>query len=159
MTVTTTTVIETESLIIGFGNESRGDDAAGPEVARRIAALELPNVRVLVAHQLTPELAEPLSTAERAYFVDARCEELGSAAESPIERIEPSEAGSFASHSLSPAQLLALSQVLYGRAPRAWMVAVDAVQFHAAEPLSPSARRRVDEAVAALKESIFEESR
>jgi len=44
-------------LLIGYGNELRGDDAIGPLVARALAELRLPGTQVLALTQLTPELA------------------------------------------------------------------------------------------------------
>src|SRR5690242_2835552 len=58
-------------VVIGYGNDIRGDDAAGPLAARAVAAWGAPGVRALAAHQLTPELAEALAAAELAIFVDA----------------------------------------------------------------------------------------
>src|ERR1043165_3956952 len=58
-------------LVIGYGNELRGDDAAGPEVARSIAELQLPGVEVLVRPILTPELADNVAQAATVIFVDA----------------------------------------------------------------------------------------
>ena len=50
-------------LVIGYGNELRGDDGAGIMVARRIAENPPPGVRSIVARQLTPELADELAYA------------------------------------------------------------------------------------------------
>jgi hydrogenase maturation protease len=62
---------QTEWLVIGHGNELRGDDGAGPSVARAVASWHLPGVRTLAVHQLTPELAEDLAQTKRVVFVDA----------------------------------------------------------------------------------------
>jgi Ni,Fe-hydrogenase maturation factor len=61
----------TEILIIGYGNTLRGDDGAGQRVAEMVSEWGLDEVRSLSVHQLTPELAEPISTAKLAIFVDA----------------------------------------------------------------------------------------
>ena len=60
-----------DALVIGYGNTLRGDDGIGPAVAEAVAALGLPGVRVIVAHQLTPELAADLADAQLVVFVDA----------------------------------------------------------------------------------------
>jgi Ni,Fe-hydrogenase maturation factor len=59
------------ALVIGYGNDLRGDDAAGPRVAELIGARELPGVRAIASRQLTPDLAEQLARADLAVFVDA----------------------------------------------------------------------------------------
>ncbi len=44
-------------LVLGYGNELRGDDGLGPLVARTVADANIPGVRVLTARQLLPEFA------------------------------------------------------------------------------------------------------
>jgi hydrogenase maturation protease len=58
-------------LVIGYGNSLRSDDEAGCRVADLVASWELPYVRSLTVHQLTPELAEPIAQSELTIFVDA----------------------------------------------------------------------------------------
>jgi Ni,Fe-hydrogenase maturation factor len=58
--------LQSAILVIGYGNELRGDDAIGQWVARAVAA-----------HQLTPELAEDLAHTDYAVFVDAYRAEAG----------------------------------------------------------------------------------
>jgi hydrogenase maturation protease len=150
-----------QQLVIGYGNEQRGDDAAGPEVARRIAALSLPNVLAIETQQLTPELAESIAAAARVFFVDAcpeetRHEPLGAIA-TPLA---PSEDGDFVTHSLRPEHILALAKLLYGRAPPAWLVAIESSAFAPNEPLSPAVLPKIDRAAAYLLQELQrEESR
>ena len=66
-----------EALVIGYGNELRGDDAAGPRVAAAVEQWQLPGVRVLILHQLTPELADPIASSGLVIFVDAALEAEG----------------------------------------------------------------------------------
>ena len=58
------------TLIVGYGNDLRSDDGAGVIVARKVAVL-WPQARVIVVHQLTPELAEDIAMAGKVIFVDA----------------------------------------------------------------------------------------
>src|ERR1035441_10847597 len=58
-------------LVIGYGNTLRRDDGVGPRVADAVAALALPGVHALACPLLTPELADPVSRARVAIFVDA----------------------------------------------------------------------------------------
>jgi hypothetical protein len=53
--------VETEILVIGYGNTLRGDDGVGPRVAEAIEELNLPGVRTLVCQLLTPEFADPIA--------------------------------------------------------------------------------------------------
>ena len=143
-----------EILVIGYGNEIRGDDGAGLRVAEAIEALHLPGVRVIACHQLTPDLAEPLAEARAAFFADARPAAEGA----PIEvfSVLPETKGGFSLHRGSPAGLLALAQALYGRSPPAWCVAIPAVDFDLGETLTETARHGVAAAVAAIKERVAE---
>ncbi len=59
-------------LVIGYGNTLRGDDGVGQLVAVAVSKWQLPGVIALERHQLTAELAEPLSRAAIAIFVDSQ---------------------------------------------------------------------------------------
>ena len=60
-------------LVIGVGNPLRGDDGLGWHAAEHLRErlVEL-HATVTSCHQLIPELAEPVSRAERVIFIDAR---------------------------------------------------------------------------------------
>jgi hydrogenase maturation protease len=139
-------------LVIGFGNECRGDDALGPEIARRMEQRRLPNVRTAAIHQLTPELAAELSLVERAVFVDARVGD----GDGPVvvESISPDDANSLASHTGDPAALLALAQIIFGRAPQAWLVTIAGERFEPGDPLSETALCRAHEATQRVEELL-----
>jgi len=53
-------------LVIGYGSELRGDDAAGPTAARRLRSTGL---SALDVHQLTPEIAERSAAARVVFFL------------------------------------------------------------------------------------------
>src|SRR5262245_16832288 len=70
-----------EVMVLGYGNTLRRDDAVGPLVAEAVSRWGRPDVVALAVPQLVPELAEPLSRARLAIFVDAAltgkvCEQL-----------------------------------------------------------------------------------
>ena len=60
-----------KKLVLACGNTLRGDDGVGWAIA---ALLEddpaLEDVEVVASHQLTPEMAEPISRTETVVFVD-----------------------------------------------------------------------------------------
>lgn len=134
-----------QTLVIGFGNEWRSDDALGPVVARQIDALRLPNVRVLVVHQLTPELAEIIAIEEQVFFVDA-CR-IAQTEPIVITQVESEGASLHVTHVFDPRSLLALSRVLYNRTPRAWTVTIDGMDFSPGEGLSDLADQHAKMAV------------
>ena len=123
-------------LVIGYGNELRGDDGVGPAVARAVEGWGLPGVTAVASHGLTPELAEPISLADTVAFVDAR---VGGEAVEVFE-LGPGAASGIG-HASEPRWLLALSEALWGRGPRAWLVTVPGIDFGMGERLSERAAR------------------
>jgi hydrogenase maturation protease len=126
----------TPFLVIGYGSELRGDDAVGRHVARQAAGWRRPEVRALSVHQLTPELAEPLSEADVAVFVDASADGVAGAVQ--LRRLDAAP-GAAPGHTSDPRWLLALTEALYGRRPEAWLVTVPASSFGLGEGLSAAA--------------------
>lgn len=109
------------NVVIGYGNRLRGDDGFGPLAAELVAARHLPEFQVIVAHQLGPEHAEPLSEAEQVIFFDA--EIAGEPGTLRATAIAPKEMSCCAiAHHIGPANLLALAQTAYGRAPAAAII-------------------------------------
>jgi len=141
-----------ETLVIGYGNPLRGDDAVGPRVAAVVARWRLPSVRVLIVHQLTPELAADLGEASRAIFIDAApAADLPVADLRPLAAQPPTEHPSPLGHAASPEELLALTRALYGHAPESWWGLVPAEDFRVGEPLSPRARHEARRLLRALR--------
>ncbi|MGD1277791.1 MAG: hydrogenase maturation protease [Tepidisphaeraceae bacterium] len=131
---------ESPVLIIGYGNALRGDDGAGPEAARRLKA-SLPRrwASVLTAHQLLPEMAEPLSRAQWAIFIDADCRlQPGRIRRRRVRIVQPTVAD--AAHQQGPEGILRLARDLYGRCPRALLYGVGAASFAYEQALSPPVR-------------------
>ena len=131
-------------LIIGYGNDLRGDDAAGRVAADTIAALHLPDVTVLSVHQLTPELAPILAQAHEAVFLDA---DVSGCQVVRVTHVLPQTDGQYASHVATPWALLALARAVYGRSPDSWLISIPAIDFTLGAPLSPQARDGVVQAV------------
>jgi hydrogenase maturation protease len=137
-------------LIIGYGNPLRGDDGLGWHVAGSLRLLlEEPRIKVLACHQLTPELAESISKADMAIFVDAAsCGEPGSLM---CQEVHPQEPASSAfTHHGTPPALLFSAERLYGSAPEAWLFSVPGESFDLAETLSPAVAAAVPRVVEAV---------
>lgn len=58
-------------VIIGCGNELRGEDAFGVDVLKKLQKLDLPRTKLIFTHQLTPEIALDLLDASEVIFIDA----------------------------------------------------------------------------------------
>jgi len=135
-------------LVIGYGSDLRGDDAAGQCAAREVASWRVPHVEVLALHQLTPELAASLAATDRAIFLDAH-----SAADGPavrVRRIFPNTPNIHVGHASEPQAALALAESAFGRAPEAWWVTIPALDFSFGAALSLVAERGVADALEAI---------
>lgn len=128
------------AVVLAYGNPLREDDGVAWAVAERVRELD-PGLNVLTVHQLTPELAEVLSEAESAVFVDARVGETPG--ELSIALIEPVERRPGMTHTIGPETLLFYSLRLFGRAPRGALVTVTGERFGMGQGLSPAAARAV----------------
>jgi hydrogenase maturation protease len=126
------------TLIIGYGNSTRGDDGIGRVAAERLAEeMSNPDVRILACQQLALELAPELSQVDRVILIDAVRD--GAAGRVRVERIEPTVlAPEPFSHQLDPAVLVECTRTLYGRCPETWLVSVAGESFGFSDQLSAS---------------------
>ena len=144
------------TLIIGYGNPIRGDDGIGCHAARLLEQhfWNDPDVEVVAAQQLTPEMADDISQRDFVLFLDA------SSGQPPgtIKRVtispEPGPCGF--SHQLTPSSLLSAAEQLYGDAPYAMCITMAGSSFELGHKLSkiasdcmPNLLRLATEAVAA----------
>jgi hydrogenase maturation protease len=132
-------------LVIGYGNTLRGDDAAGQRVAQVVSSWNTPGLTSMAVHQLTADLAEPLSKVDLVIFLDAKV----ARDEDPVDvkLLEPSISAGSVGHTSDPRSLLALASAVFGRSPLAWLVSVPAVDFAVREGLSPTASRGTADAL------------
>jgi len=133
-----------EFLVIGYGNELRGDDGVGPKVAAAVEALHLPGVRTLICQQLSPEHAEPVSQARRVVFVDAA---VDAPREVQLRKLEPADSSQLMAHAADPRTMLALARDIFGHCPEAWWLTIPAEHTGFTEELSPSVQRGLKEAI------------
>ena len=136
-------------LVLGYGNELRRDDGAGPAVARAVALASWPGVRAEAVHQLLPEHSVWVAGADRVVFVDAAVAGDGGVL---CRRLEPApdRAQGFG-HACDPAGLLALARHVHGRLPQAWLVTIPARDLAIGEGLSPEVEGAVASAVEAIQ--------
>jgi hydrogenase maturation protease len=136
--------IETDLLIIGYGNTLRGDDGVGPRVAEAVGHLRLPGVRTLICPLLTPELADPIARAQKVIFVDAAVD-----ARDLVQwrKLLPNETSQLMAHAADPRTLLALARDVFGRVTEAWWLTIPAVDLSFREEFSPEAQNGFAEAV------------
>ena len=139
------------TLIIAYGNPLRGDDGLGRRAAEMLRERAFPGITILALHQLAPELAEDLSRAALAVFIDAR--EGGVPGEWRAEAVLPApETPRPFTHQVSPATLLTAARTLYGHAPEALLYSMGGESFDYGEGLSA----QVAAALPAMLEAIAE---
>jgi hydrogenase maturation protease len=132
-------------LVIGYGNPLRGDDGLGWHAAECLAtSLAGPDVEIITCHQLTPELAEPVSRAERVIFIDA--ETRGPAGQLTVRRLTSVLAKhTRLSHTLDPATLLGSAREIYSTSPQGFVLSVAGESFAYGEELSPKVQSAIPE--------------
>lgn len=156
-------------LILGIGNPGRGDDGLGPAFVNAVQALVegdprfhnecfnderfhdplchdpcFEHVRMQENYQLCVEDALLLCECRTVLFVDACLQGEEAFTFTPLHPADPSNLGS---HHLSPEQLMALTNVLYGHKPEAWVLAIRGYAFEQFEEcLSEPARHNLNRA-------------
>jgi len=133
------------ALVVALGNELRGDDAVGLEIARRLRG-----VRVIVSEAEPTGLLDELEGADPLVLVDAA---RGGGAPGTVYRIDlaaerlPAELFKGSTHHFSLADTVELARAL-GRLPeRAYVVAVEGASFDTGAALSPEVEAAIPRAV------------
>lgn len=138
------------TLVFGWGNPGRGDDALGPQFAEHFAALaarhpEWGEVDCLTDFQLQVEHALDLQGRRRVLFVDADRE---GAAPCSLARIEAARDAGFTTHAMSPqAVLRVFAAIDDGAPPPCWLLAIRGERFELGEALSAAATENLKAAL------------
>lgn len=138
------------TLIFGWGNPSRGDDALGPLFVEHFTTLaarhpEWGEVECLTDFQLQVEHALDLHGRRRVLFVDAS---LDAPAPFSLLRITAARDASFTTHAMSPQAVLQVyAEIEDDEAPPCWLLAIRGERFELGEALSAGARRSLEAAL------------
>jgi hydrogenase maturation protease len=128
----------------------------GWQVADQLLKNSEGSIKVLTAHQLMPELAEPISEADLVIFVDACYDgQPGSWQCEPIE-VHPVMPQAFA-HYFTPMSLLGYANSIFNARPEGLLISVAAGSFDCGETLTPGVAGVVPELVCYIC-AILEES-
>lgn len=122
-------------VVFAAGNDARGDDALGPLLARRLAALGYAKLTVHDDYQFQLEHALDLPADGMALFIDAHC---GQAEAVRFEALAPAEPDA-GTHSLTPQQVMGVARRIGAKLPPAWLLSLRARSFELGAPLSPPA--------------------
>ncbi|HEY1265085.1 MAG TPA: hydrogenase maturation protease [Terriglobales bacterium] len=131
-------------LIIGCGNPLRCDDGLAWHLTEALRSMSLPRgIEIITQHQLTPELASPVSEADMVLFVDAARD--GDAGEIRCRPVSLLPVPNALSHEYSPESVLSLAQELYGKSPRGFMLSLGGECFETGTTLSRSVEKSLPE--------------
>jgi len=125
-----------EILVIGCGNELRGDDAVGPKTAAMVAEWHLPGIRAMVCQQFSPDLAVPIAASRRVVFIDSAVEPSGNVT---LREVRPAKSQS-GNGVPGPRTLLRLADEIFGRAPSAFWLTIPIENVNVGQNLSTRAR-------------------
>ncbi|MCB1888615.1 MAG: homospermidine synthase [Rhodocyclaceae bacterium] len=124
-------------VVLAAGNDARGDDALGPLLAGRLAAMGLPGFTVIEAFQFQVEHALDLVPGRLALFIDAHRQQREPVRLRPL--VAAADCGE-GSHALAPSQVLAVAERVGVPSPPAWLMSLRATGFGLGEGLSPAAQ-------------------
>ena len=140
-------------LIIGCGNEFRGDDAAGIEVVRQLERATVGNTDVRECSGEGAALMDAWSGYDDVTIVDAA---LGNIAPGELRQWEatqkalPSEWRSASTHSFGVADAIEVGRALDVLPQRLTILAIGGKQFEAGLPLSSKVQQTVEALVKRL---------
>jgi len=144
-------------LVIGVGNEIRGDDAAGLRVTRELRPLVGDRARIVECPGGVTELLDLWEGQDRVYLIDAL--RSGGAPGSWLrimvgDQPLPSSLAGTSTHGLSIASAVALGQIL-GRMPARLVVyGIEAARFDPGAELSPEVLVGIGQVTRALAEEL-----
>lgn len=138
-------------LIIGYGNNLRSDDGVGRYLAEIIDQQELPFVKTLSVHQLTPELVLEITEAQAVIFIDAIASLTD---EITLQSLDPSQDKTRLGHTSNPEQLLSLCKNLYHKCPSAWLLTIPTNNFEFGEMFSDLTQNAISPALVILTQLI-----
>lgn len=141
------------TVVFGYGNPSRGDDALGPRLLERVEAwlADRPELEVATVADFQLQIEHALDLKDRglALFLDADAACGGAYAFAPAS---PVRDGSYTTHELSPGAVLDVFRALEGHAPPpAYVLSVRGERFDLGAPLSPRAEANLEAAWAFLQ--------
>ena len=125
-------------LVIGIGNPGRRDDGAGAVLVERLRELDIPGVFCDANYQLGIEDALDCSEHDMVVFVDAAVD-LGTPF--TFTELQPEYKVAVTTHHLPPEAVLALCGELYGRLPRAYVLAIGGSDWDIGEGLCEETER------------------
>lgn len=147
----------TEILVIGVGNEFRGDDAVGLLAARRLAGMALPGVTIMEQSGEGADLMAAWEGADTVYLIDAA---QSGAEPGTIHRFDahekplPTAFFSFSSHAFGVAEAIEMSRILGGLPNRVVVYGIEGASFEPGKELSPAVEQAMGTVIQRLLDDL-----
>jgi hydrogenase maturation protease len=134
-----------KKLIIGIGNESRGDDGLGWAFLKALEKGNYPDWQFIVRYQLNVEDADLIKEADTVVFVDSYNGKLdkGFLLEECHARVD----FEYTTHALNPCAVLALCNNLYNHKPLNFVMKIQGYEWGLGKGLSMRAKENLDKAL------------
>lgn len=144
-----------KTLVIGVGNDYRGDDAVGLLVARRIRDLQLPDVQVIESDGECATLMESWKSAGKVILIDAV---HSGAAPGTIHRVTaqdlPAKLLQCSTHSFGVAEAIELAKA-FGQLPSQFsIIGIEGSAFALGAELSEPVANASVEVVGIIRQEI-----
>ena len=140
-------------LVIGYGNPGRLDDGLGPALVSLLEERAAPGFALDSNYQLTVEDSATVSGYETVIFADAS---LGGPEPFEFREIFPRPELNHTTHVIAPEAVLALSQKLFNRCPKAYLLSIRGYEFDGfGERLSDRAQTNLQAALDHLVRGTF----
>ncbi len=145
--------MQAKLLVLGCGNDARGDDGLGPAFIERLGAAAIPHIDARYDYQLRVEDAMDIGNYQHVIFVDASRD-----AQAPFE-YHSLDTGtsplSLDTHSTSPQALMQLARTLFGATTPASVLAIRGYEFEPfVEGLSAQASSNLQSALEYLSRRL-----
>jgi len=142
-------------LIIGIGNPLRSDDGLGWAVAEQLPrAIGDIACDIHTVHQLTPELAQQVATANLVVLIDASREgEPGELRVRPLSLA--AQPVVLSTHHTTPEELAAITVILYRQCPPIVIISLTGADFSIGERLSPIVAQSIPLVCAAVRRCLL----
>lgn len=141
-------------LVFAIGNESRGDDALGPLLLRRLQDNCCGRVELIEDYQLQVEHVTDLHGRSAVLFIDA---DMSCSAPFHFAEIAAAHDRSYSSHAMTPFALLHAYRQVYGAdAPSSFLLRIRGYGFELGDALSNAASVNLNQASAWVREWLAE---
>ena len=145
--------LDPDTILIGIGNNGRGDDGLGWAFLDLIKQYPECGGRIEYRYQLQVQDAAMISRAPRVIFVDSYKGELPGGFQ--WKPCKPARNFEFTTHVLAPGAVMHLCEDLYGKAPRADLLLIQGTSWDLQLGLTPGAKTRLDNAVQFFKDNVL----